>query len=361
MILALLHAVATLWSAGNLPAGAPATRRLVAGGSAAGSAALQSTVSGVVVAHDNELQLIDVGRALSPPGRAESPSHVLWTTDGVAHPTKIAVSADRVAALDPIANEIRLVDLADGRGRTIRTGETPVDAFFAGRDLYVLDRDARLVERVGGGAIATGADPEFLRASNGRLYVYSRVDGLLQEIELTPFRETRRTTVAPFASAMDVDNRAAYLVYPRAGKVRTILLSTLKQEGEEAIGAVPVDLSVDGRTVVIADPSAKRVWIIEGSQSVGQSFVRGFLRGFLGLGLFTPRNSQFPTGVDRVAARGGEWIAYDSSSGTLYGRNGVLAKDIAPHAFAFTADGIVWWDDAVRRLHKVRLHKVSDR
>lgn len=303
-------------------------------------AAIAVTPRGVVVAHHDQLQLVAGDR-------------VVWTTDGVAHPTKVVVSAGRAAVLDPIANEIRLVDLADGRGSTLRTGETPVDALFAGRDLFVVDRDARLLERAGGGSIPTGADPEFVRAANGRLYVYSRVDGLLQEIDPATLRETRRTTVAAFASAMDVDARAAYLVYPRAGKVRTILLSTLKRDGEEAIGAVPVDLSVSGRTVAIADPSAKRVWILEGSQSVGQAFVRGFLRGFLGLGLFTPRNSQFPTGVDRVAARGRRWIAYDSSSGTLYGSKGVLAKDIGPHAFAFTSDGVVWWDDAVRRLHFV--------
>ena len=300
--------------------------------------ALAVTSRGVVVAHDNALQLIDG-------------THILWTADGVAHPAKIAVSANRAAVLDPIANEIRLVDLPDGSGRTVTTHETPVDALFAGRDLYVLDRDARLLERIGGETIPTGADPEFLRLAGGRLYVYSRVDGLLQELALDPLRETRRTTIPPFASAMDIDSRAAYLIYPRAGKVRTILLSTLQSEGDASVGAVPVDVSVSGRSVAIADPSAKRVWIIEASQSVGQAFVRGFLSGFLGLGLFTPRNSQFPTGVDRIIARGGKWIAYDSSSATLYGSKGVLASGVGPHAFAVTTDGVVWWDDAVRRLH----------
>jgi hypothetical protein len=301
------------------------------------AAALAVTPRGVVVAHDHEVQLINAGRA--------------WTTEGVAHPTKIVIGADRAAVLDPIANEVRLIDLANGHGETLRTHETPIDALFVDRDLYVLDRDARLLERLGGESIPTGADPELLRAANGRLYVYSRVDGLLQELAPSPLHELRRTTLPPFASAMDVDNRAAYLIYPRAGKVRTILLATLKAEGEESIGAVPVDVSVSGRSVTIADPSAKRVWIIEASQSAGQAFVRGFLRGFLGLGLFTPRDSRFPTGVDRVLTRGGRWIAYDTSSATLYGRKGVLAKDVGPHAFAITTDGVVWWDDAVRRLH----------
>ena len=315
------------------------------------AAAVIATSRGVVVAHDGQVQVFaNVGRALSPPGRAESPSYV---GVGVAHPSMIAAAADRVAVLDPIANEVRVVDLETGRGETVRTGETPVDALFAGNDLYVLDRDARRLERIGGESIATGADPAFLRAAGGNLYVYSRVDGLLQEISLHPFRERRRTTIAPFASAMEVDDRAAYLVYPRAGKVRTILLSTLAQDSEEAIGAVPVDISVSGRTVAIADPSAKRVWIVEASQSPGQAFARGFVRGFLGLSLFTPRDARFPAGVDRVVARGKEWVAYDSSSGTLYSRRGVIANHVAPHAFAFTSGGgVVWWDDAVRRLQR---------
>lgn len=312
------------------------------------AAAVIATSRVVVVAHDGVVQAFQP--APREGGRLES---LLYTTEGVAHPARVIVSADRAAVLDPIANQVRIIDLVTGRGETVRTGETPVDALFAGRDLYVLDRDARRLERIGGESIATGADPEFLRAANGNLYVYSRVDGLLQEIALDPFRERRRTTVAPFASAMEIDNRAAYLVYPRAGKVRTILLATLAQASEERIGGAPVDVSVSGQTVAIADPSAKRVWIIEASQSPGQAFVRGFMRGFLGLSLFTQHDARFPAGVDRVVTRGNEWVAYDSSSGTLYGRRGVIAKNVAPHAFAFTSGGIVWWDDAVRRLHRV--------
>jgi len=34
------------------------------------------------------------------------------------------------------------------------------------------------------------------------------------------------------------------------------------------------------------------------------------------------------------------------------GRNGVIAKGVGASSFALTADGVVWWDDAVRRLQK---------
>jgi len=43
------------------------------------------------------------------------------------------------------------------------------------------------------------------------------------------------------------------------------------------------------------------------------------------------------------------WIAYDSSSGTLYrftkSKSSVIAKGIAPQAFALTAGGVVYWKD----------------
>jgi len=79
---------------------------------------------------------------------------------------------------------------------------------------------------------------------------------------------------------------------------------------------------------------------------------RGFLRGLIGLGLNRNRTSQFPSGVDRVIARGSSWIAYDSSTGTLYRSGKAIAQSVGPHAFALTSNGIVWWDDTAPRLHK---------
>lgn len=78
-----------------------------------------------------------------------------------------------------------------------------------------------------------------------------------------------------------------------------------------------------------------------------QAVLRGALRGFLGLGLFGSRASQFPTGVDRVVIRGKIWLAYDSSSGTLYRfsrkKSSIVARNVPPHGFAITADGVAWW------------------
>jgi hypothetical protein len=79
-----------------------------------------------------------------------------------------------------------------------------------------------------------------------------------------------------------------------------------------------------------------------------EAVARGALRGLLGLGLFGSGASQFPTGVDRVAIRGKVWVAYDSSSGTLYRftsrTSSVVARNVPPRGFALTADGIAWWN-----------------
>jgi hypothetical protein len=75
---------------------------------------------------------------------------------------------------------------------------------------------------------------------------------------------------------------------------------------------------------------------------------RGFVRGLLGLGLFRPRGSEFPTGVDRVFPGG---FAYDSSSATLYrvrrGKVSVVAKNLPPGAFAATERGLMVWKGGV--------------
>jgi hypothetical protein len=128
---------------------------------------------------------------------------------------------------------------------------------------------------------------------------------------------------------------------------------------------VPVDLDFAGggtalsaRILAVADPSAKRVWLTESTQSTAKAVARGFLRGFLGLGLFGGRASEFPTGVDRVETRGRNWIAYDSSSRTLYHftrrKSSVLARGVAPGAFALTRDGVAWWDGTSVAEKKVR-------
>lgn len=265
---------------------------------------------------------------------------------------------DRLALIDGLANEIRVVDLRGKELMSAKTAETPVDAVFAGGELFVLERDARTLSIAGTSQrVWLAQDPAFVRESNGRLYVYSRTTGAIEEIT-RDLRITRRVTVAPFASDLEIVGRNGYLVYPHEGKMRTFSLTTMKVLGEIAVGAVPTDVaSAGGITLAVADPSAKRVWLIEGEQTLTQAVTRGFLRGLLGLGLTANRQSEFPTGVDRVVTHGPFWVAYDSSSGTLYrftkSKVTTLARNVAPGSWAMTDQGIVVWEGGTAlRLHK---------
>jgi hypothetical protein len=258
--------------------------------------------------------------------------------------------AERVVTLDPLRDVAVVYDTITKTTTRYPTPSTPVASAFLGDDLYILARDARVVQRIGGPAIPVAQDPAFLGVSEGSLYVYSRTTGVLEEI--AGDRVTRRASVPRFASDLEIAGRSAYLVYPRDARIRIVDLKTMKIRGEVAVGAVPVDLAVAGggtaltaRILAVADPSAKRVWLTEETQSTAKAIARGFLRGFLGLGLFGNRSSQFPTGVDRVWIRGKHWIAYDTSSGTLYSftkqKSTVLARNVAPGDFFVTDEGVV--------------------
>lgn len=303
----------------------------------------------IVVAHDGVVELF------ASDGRDR-----LWRSDGVAYAGAVVTGESSIAVLDPIANRARIVDIRTGTSTSMRTGETPIDGAFIGRDLYLLERDARALERIAPdgtrASISLATDPAFLRVRDARLYVYSRVAGAIQEITTTPFAILRTAAAEPFASDFETDGRTGYTVHPRDGFIRMVDLATGKPAGQVRVGAVPVDLAFAGsgtalsaRMLAVADPSAKRVWVVEAKQSVMQAFARGFLRGFLGLGLFGGRESTFPAGVDRVVIRGPASIAYDSSSGTLYrfskNKIDVLARGVAPSAFAVGPGSVAWWQD----------------
>jgi hypothetical protein len=295
---------------------------------------LTDTPHGVVAAHD---------------GRIEGGA---WNVAGVENATFITSDDRRTVVLDALNNQAVIVELASGRTQRIRTAETPIAAIFAKRELYILARDARVLQHVGGEDIPLDADPSHIAQTNGRVFVYSRTAGVLREIG------GGRWEVPAFASDFEIAGESFYLVYPREGKVRVGRMGPTGRMGpmiDLTVGAVPVALAFAGggtaltaRVLAVADPSAKRVWLAESTQSMTRAIARGFLRGLLGLGLFGGRSSQFPTGVDRVETRGKHWIAYDSSSRTLYHftrrQSSVLARDVAPQAFALTADGVAWWN-----------------
>ena len=285
----------------------------------------------------------------------------VWSVTGVANASSIAIGNSSIAVIDSFTNELRQIDIATGRGDRIRTGETPVDAVFVDRDLFVLDRDDHRLEKIGGGSVTLAPDPAFLRVVNRVIYVYSRLDGIVQEISPSTMRVVRTVTIAPFASDFETDGRSGYLLYPQEARLRTFALATMKRSGDIDAGVVPVDLAVTAREnaisasrLALADPSAKRVWIVEGQESVARAVTRGFIRGLLGLGLFAPGNSEFPTGVDRIATKGSMTVAYDSTTRTLYRIRGskgtAIAQDVGPNAFAVDDGTVAVWQNGAIRL-----------
>jgi hypothetical protein len=262
------------------------------------------TPDGVAVAHDGLLDLYD-------PQTLQRVSR----SDGVAYAG--AIVADETCALraahcalailDPLHNKARLNDA------TIATHETPIAGAFVDHQLFILERDSRTLSR-GGDSIRTGAYPQFLRAANKKLYVYSAIEGLLQEITVSPFAVARELHIAPFATDLEVDDTTAYLTYPDKGLVRVIDLDKMEDLGGAKVGSWPIDLTlaggnnvISGRLLAIADPLAQRVWSMEGHQSTAAAFGRGALRGLIGMGRIgrRTRSSQpGPTASSRAARAG---------------------------------------------------------
>ena len=277
---------------------------------------------------------------------------------GVANPSAIAIGAERVAVLDSYANRLLTIP-----GGVIETHETPVAALFIGNDLYVLSRDARTLERIRANgsrtSVAVAADPVFMRESGRLLYVYSRLDGLVQAIDPVSMRVIRRGLITPFASDLEIDGAVGYLVVPREGVIQMFSLVTLEPLDSISAGSVPMDLAITAAPstvapvrLAVADPSSKRVWLLDGAQSVGGAFGRGFLRGLLGLGLYRPPHTDFPGGVDRVTSGGGVTLAYDSSTKTLYrvGKTSrAVVSPVGSDAFALFGRRIVYWSGGALR------------
>ncbi len=298
----------------------------------AGAQSIVATAKGIVVATDGTIELRGG-----------------WRVAGVRNPSFAVASQDDVAVIDSLANDAVSVELATGRVRRVKTGETPIGAVFIGRDLYILNRDSNTISAPGRN-IPVDPGANLLRESRGKLYVYSPITGSLADI-----MSSRAIVVAPFASDLRVDGDRAWLVYPRSAKLVTVDAGTMRVLGERKTGAVPVSVELAQRSVALADPSSRRVWLLDRDESFSHAFLRGFFRGLTGLGGSSRSDSDFPTGVDRVVARGAVLVAYDSATGSLYRcdrRKSVrLAQSIAPHAFAIASDGRVWWLDAALALH----------
>jgi hypothetical protein len=305
----------------------------------------------VVVAHDRVIDVWKAGALTTPVARA----------DGVETAGAIAISDTHAAVVDQIHNRVAIVDFATGKSIVAKTHESPVAVAFAGRELLVVDHDASAVERISPDGSSTmlnlALDPAMLAVEGDHAYVYSRVSGVLQEIGLAPFAVTRTLAVPAFASSMIVAGTIAYLTYPFEGRVRAIDVATMAMRDETRVGSTPIDIAraaeptaLTARLLVVADPVSKHLWVIEAQQKPSEVFGRSFLRGFIGLGLFSGKNPGFPRWVDRVVAHDAKYLAFDSWTGTLYSAKkdavAKLATGLGPRAFALTPGHVaVWWQN----------------
>jgi hypothetical protein len=319
---------------------------LVAAGSvpaAAGDVAVRWSADGrsVVVANPGHIRVIDA-----------TTRSVVLDRDGVRMPRVIATSADdRVAVLDPVASEIAV--LQGGEFERARVAETPVAALWRDDALFVLSRDGATLTRFRHAEreeLALGTDPALMRDTPAGIAVYSQSTGEIALVDPSSMSIRRRAALPPAASDLESDGAHLYLTYPREGLVIAAALRDLVVVERLRVGAVPVDAAIEGNSgamsgglLSVADPSSKRVWRIERTQSPLAAFGRAFLRSLIGLRLIRPDSSVAPAGVDRVWVGGKSRYALDSSSGALFRIDGTTLRAIGSgvdaHAIDVSRDG----------------------
>lgn len=289
----------------------------------------------------------------------------LWTVEGTSNPSFVVASSngERFAILDSLKNTVVTVTRA-GKRKIVVMPETPISAAYDGEALFVLCRDARRIVRIEAESrieAPTAIDPLFMATGTAALIVvYSRTTGSLEEFARQDLRSLRKGEVAPFASDLEQGATELYLTYPRMGEVHVVSRDSLKVTDRVKVGSVPTDTYVHegsalrGAILITADPSSKRIWQSERTQSLSTALARGFVRGFLGLGLFKPSSRDFPTGVDRVQLG----AAYSGGGGILYrtGKNKIIriASGIQSGAWVGSTSGVFYWDSVSQRLRLVR-------
>lgn len=282
----------------------------------------------------------------------------VWSAEGLNTPRLSAVSSSGSLAAfgDPLNNEVLLISAKSRMPQRYEVSQTPVAMLFLDEVLYVLSRDEPALTRIEGEriqSVVVPPSPTHLAESGKRLLVYSSQEGTLTEFDAA-LQQTRNTAVSRYGSDLEAEPAHVYLVFPRSGKMSVLSLPELRPVNEFTVGAVPVDLDPgsDGNllspgAVSVADPSSKRVWQVDRPQTATEAFGRGFLRGLLGLGLYSAGSSEFPTGIDRVWTAGGKTLAYDSSSSKLYqmvgGKGRLVAETDSALAVAVVGGRLAVW------------------
>jgi hypothetical protein len=280
------------------------------------------------------------------------------TYRGLAHPGFGATAPDQplAAIFDPIEDRVAITGSA-GPPRFVALAGTPTAGTFLGSALFVVSREQGTLTRIGSdgerSSVASSGNPGLIAVGDGAVFTYDPVRGLVERFDPLSLARTGTLTIDRFGSDLETDGRSGYLAIPGTGEVITFSLSSL--DGRKALrgGAVPVDLIVEKGagplspgTLAIADPASRRIWRVESQQSGGAAFARGFLRGLIGLGLYAPRSSVLPAGVDRIQSAAGGLLAFDSSSGDLYRitarRSDKIASGVDPGGYAWLGERVYY-------------------
>jgi len=298
----------------------------VAGARADVAMAWSGATGTIIVAHDDVIEGFD-----------RTGEKRLWSANGLASPSAIVTSqnGESAAVLDAFDDRVAVVSVAGGRVAFHETPGTPVAAAFLGRDLWIVLRDHSSVLRISPDAdkieIGIALDPALVAASDQFVYVYSRAEGLLQEIDPKLAQVKRSTSVGTGGSDLEIrlpnndrTDLIAHLCRPANGVVVRIDLRSMESR-EISNGGAPIDLafvpwgaklSIDPGTSIIADPEKQA--------------------------------------YDRVSITGAGVFAFDSNSGTLYRIEGRTAKKIASGltatSFVATDDALFTWDGKSKRL-----------
>ncbi|HEV7763874.1 MAG TPA: hypothetical protein VGQ76_02630 [Thermoanaerobaculia bacterium] len=279
----------------------------------------------------------------------------LWSAEGLVSPSSIVTSQDGkvVAILDGFEDQIALVTVANGAVALYEAPGTPVAAAFFGRDAWVTLRDLSRVLRITPDGVVTefevAMDPALIAVSDLFVFVYSRAEGLLQEIDPKSGQVTRNVVLGAGGSDLEIrpprpfdpPGAMAYLCRPTAGRIVVVDLNRMEIQ-ERGIGAAPADLtfvefgaqllSFDPGTSVIADPVRESLHIAHNPNVPGQN----------------SQESSQPTPVDRVVVTGAGLFAFDSGNGILYRiekrATTKVASGLTATSFVPTNEALFTWD-----------------
>lgn len=318
---------------------------LLAFAAGAEGAVVVATGEGIAVATDGRIELNALtGEVADRPGLR------------FPHFKAQSESGSRAAVFDPVDSRVALFGF--GEELLIQDlADAPTDATFIGESLFILSREGATLTRLDASGARTivpiPSGASMLAEGGGELLTYDPVRGRLGRYDAATLGAIATVDTDRFASDLEVVDGRLWLAIPRRGELVSFALTKPEEKRTTTGGAVPVDLAVEREggllgagSLAVADPSSKRIWRVGNEESTGAAFARGFLRGLIGLGLYSSGSVGIPGQVDRVEAAGGTLLGFDTATGALYRIEGKkafeLARGIDPRAYAVAGGRIFY-------------------